>query len=202
MQSSIWHNELFLLLWCWPLIANAQTKGLADLANHRVVPNDTLQIEIALAELRQGLQLQNPEITLHGFADDFEETGIVKGRNAAKNFLAAYFAAAMSRGNPLNNPNLTTTWDFDITGVRIQKTGAVFQVDCNLVFHQLALDSTTAGLAQATEKLIFQKQGELWMLKNSGQLFKFLPNILPTTSRQKFTNKPATAKVSKDPVHR
>jgi hypothetical protein len=108
----------------------------------------------------------------------------------------------MSRGNPLNNPNLTTTWDFDITGVRIRKTGAVFQVDCILVFHQLASDSTTARLAQATERFIFQKQGELWMLKNSGQLFKFLPNILPTTSRQKFINEPATAKVFKDPVHR
>jgi hypothetical protein len=59
-------------------MAAAQTASLADLANHRVVPNDTSQIEIALTELRQGLQLQNPEITSHGFADDFEETALSK----------------------------------------------------------------------------------------------------------------------------
>ncbi len=46
----------FLLMLFLSPMANVQTKGLADLANHRALPNDTLQIEIALAELRQGLQ--------------------------------------------------------------------------------------------------------------------------------------------------
>ncbi|MDZ7361798.1 MAG: hypothetical protein ONB46_13890 [candidate division KSB1 bacterium] len=197
MKTSIWNKVLLVaMLFLSPMVA-AQTKGLADLANHRAVLNDTLQIEIVLAELRQGIQLQNPEILLHGMAEDFEETGKVKGRHAVGNLLTSYFAAAKNRKTPFNNPRLTTTWDFDLTTVKIKKSGSNFQVDCDLLFNDLALDSTKANLAKISEKFIFEKNGELWKLKNSNSLFKFLPNILPAANQQQFIHKLKTADVSK-----
>jgi len=199
MKTFQWSIKLFLVIG-FPGFADAQTKGLADLANHRAVLNDTLQIEIVLAELRQGIQLQNPEIVLHGLAEDFEETGKLKGRNAVGNLLTAYFAAAKNRKTPFNNPKLTTTWDFDLTEVKIKKIGANFQVDCDLLFNDLALDSTKAKLAQMSEKFTFEQQGELWKLKNSNSLFKFLPNILPAANQQPFITKSKSANISKAPV--
>jgi hypothetical protein len=195
----MWHKVLPLILFLSHSVA-AQTKGLADLANHRAVLNDTLQIEIVLAELRQGIQLQNPEIILHGLAEDFEETGKVKGRNVVGNLLTAYFAAAKNRKTPFNNPRLMTTWDFDLTEVKIKQVGPNFQVDCNLLFNDLALDSAKAQSAKISEKFTFAKQGELWKLKNSSSLFKFLPNILPAANQQQFINKSKTANISKAPV--
>jgi len=174
-RLSIW----FFILVFIPIVLQAQTQRLVDLRDQRTPSDPTIPIQLAIDEIRQGVQFQRVENVARVLSKDFREEGKISDKDGANPFLQALFLAAVGRNIEVSG-NQTTLWDFDIDSVNIAISNeGTATVSCVLLFHTLVGDSAAADLARTEEELHFKKSGEIWQLWKSRNLFHFLAGIFP-----------------------
>jgi len=145
---------------------------------------DTQKIWLLIDLIRQGIKQQKAEKIIEIIAPDFVVGDKKLGKEELKGHLRDLFVDSQQRTNTLRfkelkpvNMEVTSTWDFEISDVKIHLQEDTARVDCNLLFWASGPDLEDKSFSlgrRVGEKFLFSKKDHVWKLIRADKLFKFL----------------------------
>ena len=205
LKIALFLSAFFLLLNTFASFSYADSKP--DGA-YTVRLSDKQKIYLLIDLLRKGVKQQKIEKIAEVIAPDFGSGGKSLGKEKLKGKLSDLFTDSQKRVETPRFKELkpvgmevSSTWDFEIRGVKIHLRGNRATVDCDLVFWMATPDPEDKDYPlgkRVKETFIFSKKDYVWKLSQADKFLYFLESYGEIPLDKEDGETPANGKLKRE----